>query len=383
MVSEKRLIVKIDYNLIIIKDNNFFELKSYEKVFDREVLVDLRDNKKKIIYSSDKLFKVEIEENTKFFDIKGNEIKDIFIIRIEDKNNLFGEKLESNIIYGLLPTDIYTSKSIKICFDNLFIKGKDIDKLKISWFFKEDKKWGYLNGNKEEFCFGTNVNFTTYYGLTYKEEPISGIPNSIKDLEEETFFNNLQQNNLNNQVNNNLANTNNINYQIYPINNDVLNLFNQINNEMNGPYKLNLNPNCVLGGKQVYCFVGYVPNCHIVAVNCDLNKLNTMSDKELNLLLRHEITHSIQQKNNGCSYKNNIEWGAEYYSGTSYYRCPINGKIYTARQIGEEMKKKGCSEEDILNAAFCVPGALDILKSNNCLLANNGNSILDTQDCVP
>lgn len=361
IINEKEIFLNINYSTKISKNNLNLEFNKYKKKLNKELIISLNDlDKNNEFYSSDKLFKISLDKNLEVYDFQGNKIEKI-IIKLEDKSKLKGNELVSNIVYGILPMNLFSSKNIKICFDNELFENKDLEKLKIAWYFDKDEKWGFLEPFLEENYLCTNVSYTTFYGLKYKEDQPENIPSSENNLEDEDFFN-LDSNFIPK-----------IKFELYN-DNSYIDIFNKINKEMNGPYKLNLNPNCVLGPSSVYCFVGYVNNCGLTAVHCRGDKLNSMPKDKLNILLRHEITHSLQQKNQGCVL-NRIasEFGAEYYSGSNYYTIIVNGKKYNAQELGEEMKKLGCSEEEILNTAFCVKGAIENLKNKGCLLTTNVN----------
>ncbi len=111
-------------------------------------------------------------------------------------------------------------------------------------------------------------------------------------------------------------------------------------------------------------------------IYCKEEALTGASIAQLNTLFRHELTHSLQGScggtiTNGLGVRS--EWGAEYYSGSTYYRFKVKGQWLTAQQLGEAMKNSGCSESMLMNAAFCKGGAYAQLGKQGCILGNNGD----------
>jgi hypothetical protein len=371
-VYDKTLVVSIDYPADISKDAFRFSFTQFTKTFEREVEINLDEIGKLSVSSSDNMARVDFSGKTELYDIYGGRADDFIIVKVTDKREKKGQELEGNLIYCILPIELLPSSPTKICLypDDLIPGVKDLSKLKISWWNPESNKWGFLETEYKNNCLQATLNYTTCFGIVENDE-IFGELMPGESPEESGFYSSL-------------IDAPNPEYNIFPGGYDEI--FNRINAEMKGPYILDLNPACAAkAGGTAYCFVGAMKGCD-TAVHCMPDKINSMGEREKNILFRHEITHSIQQindaRNSQCGPRPlaKREWGAEYYSGSTYYTFSLGNTKYTAVQLVEYLKENGCTatDDDFLKAAFCETGAYDNLRNKGCLLGKGGTDIAET-----
>jgi hypothetical protein len=361
-INENTLIVTIIYPQKIKYEENEFEFNDYTHTLSRIVYLDLKDIDENPIISSDNLFRVDLDEDVKIIDIYGEDVEAIYL-RIGDKDEFENAQVTSNLVYGLLPTGSTLSKPTRICIDkNLIPVTVSIDDLRIAWYNPYSEKWGFIDAKQDESCIYADITYATYYGLVEKRDAPNGIPGFNSDDENPAYTTSGGFGN---------SRPPNPNYKIYG--GPYAEAFDKINSEMGGPYDLNLNSDCVYGDSQVFCFVGYVEaGCHATAVHCDAGKLNGMDEVEREVLFRHEITHSLQQKNGGCPIgdRRYSEWGSDYYAKSNYYSFVVDGVPYSADELADKMMEKDCTEDDMMDLAFCTKGVVDSMRSRDCLLSN-------------
>jgi hypothetical protein len=376
-VNENTLVVKILYPVEVTGENTRFTFSKYTKTFERIKNINLKDVKDKLVLSSDGVLKLEFKDNGNLVNMYGDEKEEFMIIRLEDKSERKGGLLNGNLIYGLLPIQYISSSQIKLCFylDKL-LPDKNIpySELKIVFWNPNSGKWGVVPTKYENGCLSGEINYTTFYGVMKTFTPFSTPSASFGP------WDTLPVSAIN-------APSPNFNIYTSGASNQI---FEQIRAEMGGPWPLIDNQDCV--GQVVYSGA----YCAAASTNCGNGihcKTNAFSlnPTSQNLLFRHEITHSIQIMNDlsmtTCHFESpRKEWGAEYYSDTQCYKFIANGETYTARQLAEEMKSKNpaCTDDLLMDAAFCKPGSYDKLKDLDCLLGSNGD-IADAGpgiDCV-
>ena len=360
-VNNNTLVITVNYPQKIMYEENEFEFEDYTQTLSRIVYLELENIDENPMISSDNLFQIDLDEDTKIIDIYGEDVDAIFL-KIGDKDEFLDAAVSSNLVYGILPIASILNEPMTICFDPKLVPDIDnIEDLRIAWFNPFSEEWGFIETEHDENCVSAEIIYTTYYGLVNKRDPPEGVPIHDPNAENPAY------------TTSGIGNSRppNPNYEIYG--GPYAEAFDDINAEMGGPYDLNLNPNCVLGGSQVFCFVGYVePGCHATAVHCNAAKLAGMDPVEREVLFRHEITHSIQQKNGGCPAgdRRYSEFGSDYYAKSNYYSFVANGVSYSADELANKMMEKGCTEDDIMDLAFCTGGAINSMRRRNCLLSN-------------
>jgi hypothetical protein len=375
-VFDKTIVVTIMYPVVITKENFKFSFDTFTKTFEREKEIDLDQEMKQSVASTDGLARIDFSDKTGLYDIYGKKATDIMIVKVSDKREKEGGELKGNLIYCLLPFEYMPDKPTKICLyaSDLLPSDTDHAKLKISWLDPRSKDWGFLKTEIKNGCLQATINYTTCFGLIEKDGEFGELAPGAS-TEETEFFNSL-------------ISAPPPDYQIYPGYYD--DVFNKIREEMGGPYDLDLNPVCVPPGTNAYCYVGSYGGCN-TKIHCLPDKIISMTDdQEKNMLFRHEITHSIQQVNDAQNHEcgprplAKREWGAEYYSGSNYYSFTLKetgNTAYTARQLVEYLKSRpGCTatDEDFQKAAFCESGSYENLNALGCMTGKGNTDIAET-----
>ncbi len=144
-------------------------------------------------------------------------------------------------------------------------------------------------------------------------------------------------------------------------------IFNQVKADMGGTYKLYTDCTNDIN-KNAWCWVH--SGCHGIGIYCKRDKLESAGKETLNTLFKHEITHNLQHMQGGCSGQISSEWGAEYNSGSKYYRFIRNGKEWTAQQLAQILISNGCSPSLLQKAAICNSAAYSEMNQKGCLLGN-------------
>ncbi|NTV24293.1 MAG: hypothetical protein HGA85_08060 [Nanoarchaeota archaeon] len=357
-ISDKRVVVDLKYPIQIESKNAKTRFDGFTFTLNRE-----QDSFFTTAIAPDNLFIVQFAENTRVYNISGEDTRKV-TLRIADKTEFSNESIEPNLAYGILPLNSFISPPAEL---SIIFSGDKTD-MKIGWWNPDTNSWGFLPTVFEGDTAKANISYTAYYSIV---EERSG-PEDIPLPEEDT--------------------TPPPAYTPPPVapgpdpitpppvtppptpgtqySGNYLQIYEQVRQEMNGPYALIVNPRCDSALQpQVYCYVGWFSGCGQLGVVCKGDKLSATSPAELNSLFRHEITHSIQQKNGGCPgdfVKG--EWGGDYIGQTSYYSFKANGVVYSAAQLASQMISKGCNVEELRNAAFCVPGAHENLVAKGCTL---------------
>ncbi len=352
-VNEINLIVNISYPIEIKKRTSIFRFENFIETFDRSINYKLSDIGKKLVYSTDRLVNLNIEENTQLTDLYGDPAEDIVIVKLSDKREKNGEELYSNLIYCILPIQHVFTKDVELKLDvESLIPGiLDYEDLRVAWWDPRADEWGFLPSKYEMGYITAEIEYTTCFGLIINNGPEFGNFEQGLDDEAEGFSESL-------------INVPPPEYQMHSGKYDEI--FYKIRQEMGGTYTLNDVSKCVLGPSSTYCYVGTPAGCG-TKIHCKREKLASLDEHSLNMLFRHEITHNLQQVNGGCiSQRIYSEWGAEYYSGSNYYSFLLNGEWHTAAQLGEKLKQEGCSEEELNSMAFCEPGSIE--SASHCFI---------------
>ncbi len=365
-VNENTINVKIIFPVDITRGDTRFSFSDYTKTFERLKKVDLKDVKNKPVVSSDGVIKLEFEDNGELSSMYGDGVQDFMIVRLEDKVERNGGLLAGNLIYGLLPVQYISSSPINICFylDKL-LPGSDIkiEDLRVMFWNPNSNRWGLLESQYKDGCLGAKVNYTTFYGVIKVYSPVV--------LGEVSFnpWDNLPGSTINAPP---------PDFEIYRGSSNEI--FEKVRADMGGPWPLIDDPQCAQNviTSGAFC-IASAGDCG-TGIYC-LPNINSMDDAKQNLLFRHEITHSIQIMNDiegdiCASGSPRREWGAEFYSDTQCYDFIIDGKgKYSARQLAEEMKTKNpeCTEDLLMDAAFCNPGSYEKLEELDCLIGSNGD----------
>lgn len=364
-INDVNLIVTINYPVVISYKDMMFFFKDYIITFERVNIIKLDEIKDGNIFSTDNKLKLEIAENIEITDIN-NEIVDEILIKVADKKEFGDNKLEGNLVYGILPINRFANDQIGISIDVSNLDDVLVEDLRIAWFEPNSGQWGFLPTEYENGHLKSKTTYTSYFGVIQKQENPQNIPllNTGSTLPED--------------LNSLLGGIDSppIDYSLY-LDGELNDIFNKIKAEMGGTYPLNPNSDCApLNG--AYCYVGYVETCGMTAVHCNVQTINGEEKEFINKLFRHEITHNLQQINGGYpGHRIKNEWGAEYYAKTTYYRFLVNGEWIGASELAQKMIDKGCTEEELQDAMVSKSGSYEVLQQKGCLFGKSGSDIAD------
>jgi hypothetical protein len=355
-INIDNLIVDIFYPIEVSDSRASFLFEKYVKEFQRRAEKCL-DQDAAVILSPDMRFRLSIPFQTVLTNLT-QEI-DCISIRIEDKED---NEVLGNLVYGFYPEGIYSSKPVEIQlrYDDMVLPhGITPDDLRIAWKVPGHNEWGFLPTEASNGFLKATTDYLTDFSIVSIAEfpdpdeapknddiPLAPLPDipDVPPVSSQPYSGNA--------------------YEIY----------NQIKTEMGGTYSLILNPQCTAPPfitTNSICRTGYSKQCGITGVHCIASKLPSNP----NVLFRHEIVHNIQQLNNDCNRFADrwarTEWGAEYISGSNYNTFRLSGQPVSAAHLTSIMLAKGCSEAELRAAAFCIPGAFDLLEAKGCLPAGN------------
>ncbi|MEM2131243.1 MAG: hypothetical protein QXR96_01840 [Candidatus Woesearchaeota archaeon] len=200
-----------------------------------------------------------------------------------------------------------------------------------------------INNNKiniENFIFDTEEKIIKDIKENFENEKIEN-----QNSKNENIYN--INNNLNNKINIDTKKTETIKKDNIKYKGSYFSIFEQIKNKMKGT--LPLYNDCTDDIKQyAWCWVHN--GCHGWGIYCKKEKLEIASSNYLAQLFIHELTHNLQK---ACSSSVESEFGAEYYSGSRYYCFKVNNQWLKADKVAEIMKKNGCSDDMLIETAFC------------------------------
>ncbi|MCM2325990.1 MAG: hypothetical protein NDI94_06005 [Candidatus Woesearchaeota archaeon] len=385
-INDVNAIVTIIYPVSISLGSSTYVYDGYEETFEKQRVIEPQDTVGKNVVSSDNNFLISSDEPLQFIDIYGKPVKKDIVLKIADKREFDGEELESSLVYGITPIGQFSKEPITIkLYVEGFVPPELYNKIRIAWYNPLSNTWMYYADAKvKDGAITTDVHYTSYYGLTTSRPTPNNVPTlgtsqpMIPGLNEpipqgtsgfgsssgftgsytppDTSYNNVPGN-------------------------DVKKIYDTIKAEMHANYVLSVDPNCVPEGG--FCWTGSTDRCGVAAIYCT-ERIYSMSNSELNLLFRHELTHNLQQNNGGCASDDRPmkEWGAEYYAGSTYYAFVMEeGKLLAHVAAEKMLEQPGCTEEILKNAAFCSSASDVALMKEKCLKANElsayGNSGLN------
>ncbi|MEM2131251.1 MAG: hypothetical protein QXR96_01880, partial [Candidatus Woesearchaeota archaeon] len=174
LLNNETLILDVNYELEISKDNQKFEIKNFIVTLDKSLYVKIPNGqvqKDTILKSTDGKVELKIEKDTEIKDKKGNNVNAISL-KINDIkfNGLENNVVKSNLVYEGLPDGATFSKPIKISFkiDKNTLKY-DISNYKIGKWSEDYKIWLGLPSTYNNGYLSANINSFSYYSA-----PIEG-----------------------------------------------------------------------------------------------------------------------------------------------------------------------------------------------------------------
>ena len=350
-INNDNLVFIINYPIKISNNKLKYTLDKYTYVFDKkyESLI----NEDRTMFSSDSLVNAKIAESIKIEDLKANSTEKIAIKVLDKKELSNNDGLLGNLVYEIQPNNYFANDTLELSFFAEELGFDDTSGFKIAWWSYSAQEWGLLDTSIDNGVLKARTKYLTYYGIM--KQIVEPVIEEEDEAPASTFIYPVEPPS--------------ISFQVYD--GDVSSIFNSIRQEMGGTYGLSLNPSCSdppFISTGAICKTGYSPQCGLTAVHCKPGRLGS---ENLNVLFRHEIVHNLQQLNGGCGESVRTEWGAEYISGSSYYTFKVNGQPASASQITSIMSSRGCTEQELRDAAVCKPDSYQILASKGCLPNNN------------
>ncbi|MEM4397348.1 MAG: hypothetical protein QW757_01835 [Candidatus Woesearchaeota archaeon] len=383
--NEKNNLIK-DYKNLIINKNGYYYLNDFYKIdldninikqieeeyeFSNVLLKEIYDCSFDLIdCNSNKNFECINENNEKEKCSENKKItckneKSFRACAIDVINKYKNEKNKNNLFLDYCNNDEIEKK----CYENNKIfdgtscikKPEDYEKSNILKFCIQSNKYFTYYNTKEKkyelkplnlkFALQINSNKINFEKFNFdSEEKI------IKDMKENSENQKIENQNSNKENNYNVDNNIDINNKKTETTTNkedtkykgsYFSIFEQIKNKMKGT--LPLYNDCTDDISQyAWCWVHN--GCHGWGIYCKKEKLEIASSNYLAQLFTHELTHNLQK---ACSSSVESEWGAEYYSGSRYYCFKVNNQWLKADKVAEIMKKNGCSDEMLIETAFC------------------------------
>jgi predicted small metal-binding protein len=365
-INDVNLLVTLYYPSEISYNGQRFYFEPYTEKFEKIAYYMPEDTKEKTLTSTDGNFEVIPQNDLSLSNIFGEPADTVSII-VADKNELNGNDLYGNLVYGIRPIGYISETPINIRFDleESAPEAINSEDTKIEWYEPTSQTWNALENTKQkDSIISIDTRYATYYGIGKSKSAPKKIPsislknNFVKNTPELIYTNDQSFNSVPSSVSSGSFTVPKKTYS--DVSGNIEQIYNKIKDDMEATYPLILNPDCSVPFNGAFCYTGNVNECGSIGIHCN-SQTYAQDDEFLNTLFRHELTHNLQQNNDGCAAGDPIrEWGAEYYSASTYYKFIVNGKAIGSQDYADILKEKGCSDEDIMDLAFCKKGSYEL-----------------------
>ncbi|MEM4397480.1 MAG: phosphodiester glycosidase family protein, partial [Candidatus Woesearchaeota archaeon] len=155
ILNDEKLFVDINFEIEINYQNQKTKISEFQYSLKRKNFFNINGSLKKneIIISEDNNFYINSKKDTIFSDNDNNPVKNV-LIKLREKNfdNLKNNVVVSNVVYEVLPNNIYLDNAVEIGIklrkDDL--KNRNAKNFKIAWYDKKSDLWRTYENLKVE-----------------------------------------------------------------------------------------------------------------------------------------------------------------------------------------------------------------------------------------
>ncbi|MEM2139194.1 MAG: hypothetical protein QXM96_03500, partial [Candidatus Woesearchaeota archaeon] len=155
ILNDEKLFVDLIFEIEINYQNQKTRISEFQYSLKRKNFFNINGILKKdsVLISDDNYLYITANKDTTFLDKKNNEIKNIYIKLREKKfDNLENNVVVSNVVYEVLPNDIYLDDPVEIGIKlrKEDLKDRNAKNFKIAWYDKKSDLWRTYENLKVE-----------------------------------------------------------------------------------------------------------------------------------------------------------------------------------------------------------------------------------------